>query len=40
MVKKPMQEEYCPKEIESDCQRVWSETRAFEVEEQAGKEKY
>ena len=40
MVKKPMQEEYCPKEIESDCQRVWSETRAFEVEEEAGKEKY
>ena len=33
MVKKFMQEEYCPKEIESDCQRIWSETKAFEVEE-------
>lgn len=35
-----MQEEYCPKEIESDCQRIWSETRAFEVEKEVGKEKY
>jgi len=35
-----MQEEYHPKEIESDAQKIWSETKAFEVKENSGKEKY
>ena len=35
-----MQDKYHPKEIESDTQKIWSETRAFEVKENSSKEKY